>query len=69
MCILHIITRLLLNSTFLVYFRTLGEDSSPRSSIINELNVQELEMLLEAYFVQIDGTLNNLSNVRLVVYL
>lgn len=27
------------------------------------LDVEELEMLLEAYFVQIDGTLNNLSTV------
>eukprot|EP00268_Persea_americana_P018244 TRINITY_DN1903_c0_g1_i1.p1 TRINITY_DN1903_c0_g1~~TRINITY_DN1903_c0_g1_i1.p1 ORF type:complete len:497 (-),score=122.61 TRINITY_DN1903_c0_g1_i1:795-2285(-) len=28
------------------------------------LDVEELEMLLEAYFVQIDGTLNNLSTLR-----
>ncbi|KAK9941849.1 hypothetical protein M0R45_007542 [Rubus argutus] len=28
------------------------------------LNVEELEMLLEAYFVQIDGTLNKLSTLR-----
>lgn len=27
------------------------------------LDVEELEMLLEAYFVQIDGTLNKLSTV------
>ena len=27
------------------------------------LDVEELEMLLEAYFVQIDGTLNDLSTV------
>lgn len=27
------------------------------------LDVQELEMLLEAYFVQIDSTLNNVSTV------
>lgn len=26
-------------------------------------NIEELEMLLEAYFVQIDGTLNKLSHV------
>ncbi|XP_034227513.1 magnesium transporter MRS2-3-like [Prunus dulcis] len=29
-----------------------------------QLDVQELEMLLEAYFVQIDGILNKLSTVR-----
>ncbi|KAK7276829.1 hypothetical protein RIF29_17975 [Crotalaria pallida] len=29
-----------------------------------QLDVVELEMLLEAYFVQIDGTLNNLSTLR-----
>ncbi|XP_004296095.1 PREDICTED: magnesium transporter MRS2-3-like [Fragaria vesca subsp. vesca] len=29
-----------------------------------QLDVEELEMLLEAYFVQIDGTLNNLSTLR-----
>ncbi|ONK74585.1 uncharacterized protein A4U43_C03F8000 [Asparagus officinalis] len=28
------------------------------------LNIEELEMLLEAYFVQIDSTLNNLSTLR-----
>lgn len=28
------------------------------------LDVEELEMLLEAYFVQVDGTLNKLSTVR-----
>eukprot|EP00494_Astrolonche_serrata_P008070 UN08104 len=27
-------------------------------------NIEELEMLLEAYFVQIDGTLNKLSHLR-----
>ncbi|KAF8050620.1 hypothetical protein N665_1922s0006 [Sinapis alba] len=37
--------------------------SSTRSCMTNKLNVQELEMLLEAYFVQIDGTLNKLSTV------
>jgi hypothetical protein len=26
-------------------------------------NIEELEMLLEAYFVQVDGTLNKLYNV------
>ena len=29
----------------------------------NKFDVEELEMLLEAYFVQIDGTLNKLSTV------
>jgi hypothetical protein len=31
-------------------------------------NIEELEMLLEAYFVQIDGTLNKLSHVRVVPF-
>ncbi|KAJ4886942.1 Magnesium transporter MRS2-3 [Raphanus sativus] len=38
--------------------------SSSQSGMTNKLNVQELEMLLEAYFVQIDGTLNKLSTLR-----
>ncbi|KAL0857236.1 hypothetical protein Bca101_062390 [Brassica carinata] len=37
---------------------------STRSGMTCKLNVQELEMLLEAYFVQIDGTLNKLSTLR-----
>ncbi|WZZ28686.1 hypothetical protein YC2023_012087 [Brassica napus] len=37
--------------------------SSTQSGMTNKLNVQELEMLLEAYFVQIDGTLNKLSTL------
>lgn len=38
--------------------------SSTRSITTGKtLDVEELEMLLEAYFVQIDGTLNNLSTV------
>lgn len=37
--------------------------SSTRSATTNKLDVEELEMLLEAYFVQIDGTLNKLSTV------
>ncbi|XP_042416925.1 magnesium transporter MRS2-3-like isoform X2 [Zingiber officinale] len=36
---------------------------STRSSS-KHLDVQELEMLLEAYFIQIDSTLNNLSTLR-----
>ncbi|CAK9175110.1 unnamed protein product [Ilex paraguariensis] len=38
--------------------------STTRSAISKQLDVEELEMLLEAYFVQIDGTLNNLSTLR-----
>ncbi|CAH8385188.1 unnamed protein product [Eruca vesicaria subsp. sativa] len=38
--------------------------TSSQSCMTNKLNVQELEMLLEAYFVQIDGTLNKLSTLR-----
>lgn len=33
------------------------------SSIIKNIDVEELEMILEAYFVQIEGTLNRLSAV------
>lgn len=36
---------------------------SYRSQILTRSEVQELEMILEAYFVQIDGTLNKLSTV------
>ncbi|XP_011030312.1 PREDICTED: magnesium transporter MRS2-3-like isoform X1 [Populus euphratica] len=38
--------------------------STTRSSISKHLDVGELEMLLEAYFVQIDGTLNKLCTLR-----
>ncbi|KAI5661193.1 hypothetical protein M9H77_20516 [Catharanthus roseus] len=38
--------------------------STTHSSIGKQLDVEELEMLLEAYFVQIDGTLNKLSTLR-----
>ncbi|KAG4160628.1 hypothetical protein ERO13_D01G008930v2 [Gossypium hirsutum] len=38
--------------------------STTRSAISKHLDVEELEMLLEAYFVQIDGTLNKLSTLR-----
>ncbi|GMI88304.1 ARABIDOPSIS THALIANA MAGNESIUM TRANSPORT 4, magnesium transporter 4 [Hibiscus trionum] len=38
--------------------------SSDHSFIGKQFNVQELEMLLEAYFVQVDGTLNKLSTLR-----
>lgn len=37
--------------------------STTRSVFGKHLDVEELEMLLEAYFVQIDGTLNKLSTV------
>ncbi|XP_022777362.1 magnesium transporter MRS2-3-like [Durio zibethinus] len=38
--------------------------STTHSAIIKHLDVEELEMLLEAYFIQIDGTLNKLSTLR-----
>uniref|UniRef100_A0A5B6Z0Q8 Magnesium transporter n=1 Tax=Davidia involucrata TaxID=16924 RepID=A0A5B6Z0Q8_DAVIN len=38
--------------------------STTHSAISKHLDVDELEMLLEAYFVQIDGTLNKLSTLR-----
>ncbi|CAN6685495.1 unnamed protein product [Malus baccata var. baccata] len=38
--------------------------SSTHSAMGKVLDVEELEMLLEAYFVQIDGTLNKLSTLR-----
>ncbi|KAI3774656.1 hypothetical protein L1987_49215 [Smallanthus sonchifolius] len=38
--------------------------STTRSGISRHLDIEELEMLLEAYFVQIDGTLNKLSTLR-----
>ncbi|XP_041999441.1 magnesium transporter MRS2-3-like [Salvia splendens] len=44
--------------------RSHGTHTSTHSAISNKLDVEELEMLLEAYFVQIDGTLNKLSTLR-----
>ncbi|KAI8554622.1 hypothetical protein RHMOL_Rhmol05G0112200 [Rhododendron molle] len=41
-----------------------GTHTSTTHSVISKLDVEELEMLLEAYFVQIDGTLNKLSTLR-----
>lgn len=38
--------------------------STTYSATTNKLDVEELEMLLEAYFVQIDGSLNKLSTLR-----
>ncbi|PWA52238.1 magnesium transporter MRS2-D [Artemisia annua] len=41
---------------------TLGRESRiTRNTTIKHRDIEELEMLLEAYFVQIDGTLNKLS--------
>jgi len=46
------------------------EPHSPKSSTttttvtVKRLNVEELEMLLEAYFVVIDGIVNRVSTVR-----
>ena len=42
--------------------------STTQSAISKHLDVEELEMLLEAYFVQIDGTLNKLSTVCKIIY-
>ncbi|XP_051149602.1 magnesium transporter MRS2-3 [Andrographis paniculata] len=41
-----------------------GTRTSTHSAVSKHLDVEELEMLLEAYFVQIDGTLNKLSTLR-----
>ncbi|XP_074312749.1 magnesium transporter MRS2-3-like [Silene latifolia] len=38
--------------------------SMTHSAVSKHLDVEELEMLLEAYFVQIDGTLNKLTTLR-----
>ncbi|OIV92382.1 hypothetical protein TanjilG_09980 [Lupinus angustifolius] len=43
-----------------------GTGSTTYSNVIKQNDVGELEMLLEAYFVQIDGTLNKLSMVMTV---
>lgn len=42
---------------------TNSSNTSSSSGDSKHLDVEELEMLLEAYFVQIDGTLNKLSAV------
>ncbi|PIN08914.1 Magnesium transporters: CorA family [Handroanthus impetiginosus] len=39
-------------------------DTSMQSATARNLDVEELEMILEAYFVQIEGTLNKLSTLR-----
>lgn len=41
--------------------------TSTHSVAIKTVDVEELEMILEAYFVQIEGTLNKLSTVCVVV--
>ncbi|KAF7840720.1 magnesium transporter MRS2-3 [Senna tora] len=52
------------------HHNALGRDShgtrtsTTYSAVTKQLDVEELEMLLEAYFVQIDGTLNKLSTLR-----
>ncbi|KAK4486087.1 hypothetical protein RD792_008755 [Penstemon davidsonii] len=38
--------------------------TSAHTAITKNLDVEELEMILEAYFVQIDGTLNKLSTLK-----
>ena len=40
-----------------------ASSTSTSTTSAKPLDVEELEMLLEAYFVQIDGTLNKLSTV------
>ncbi|XP_047338034.1 magnesium transporter MRS2-3 isoform X2 [Impatiens glandulifera] len=42
-------------------YGTRTTSASHSSSVSKHLDVEELEMLLEAYFVQVDGTLNKLS--------
>lgn len=39
------------------------KSSKSRGASARHVEVAELEMLLEAYFVQVDGTLNKLSTV------
>ncbi|GAA0167146.1 RNA splicing factor [Lithospermum erythrorhizon] len=41
-----------------------GTHTSTTRSATSKLDVEELEMLLEAYFVQVDGTLNKLSTLK-----
>lgn len=47
-----------------------SSSTSSTNSSHGKLDVEELEMLLEAYFVQIDGTINKLSAVsQIIVFL
>lgn len=41
--------------------------ASMARNVVKHRDVEELEMLLEAYFVQIDGTMNKLSTVRISI--
>lgn len=52
----------------IVRSRSSSSSSSSSTSHGGKLDVEELEMLLEAYFVQIDGTLNKLSTVCLKLH-
>ncbi|CAI0451289.1 unnamed protein product [Linum tenue] len=45
-------------------FSALSRTLTSTTTMSKHLDVEELEMLLEAYFVQIDGTLNKLSTLR-----
>jgi protein-arginine kinase activator protein McsA len=59
---------LIFNITFALVFREEehhgDETESGHESFANvKPDIQELEMLLEAYFVQVDGTLNKLCHV------
>jgi hypothetical protein len=44
------------------------ESSGDESSAHVKPDIQELEMLLEAYFVQVDGTLNKLCHVSSISF-
>ncbi|WOL08001.1 magnesium transporter MRS2-I-like [Canna indica] len=52
------------NSPFLVSKASRVSRASVATLHGNEYDVEELEMLLEAYFVQLDGTLNKLNTLR-----
>lgn len=47
--------------------RDVETETVRESSAYVKPDVEELEMLLEAYFVQIDGTLNKLYNVCFIL--
>lgn len=50
---------------FMFRYDKLGAETESSHESLGEIkaNIEELEMLLEAYFVQIDGTLNKISHV------
>ncbi|XP_049933457.1 magnesium transporter MRS2-3 isoform X3 [Nymphaea colorata] len=54
----------LLNESSMLRVDSHGTHAVSTDSSNKHLDVEELEMLLEAYFVQIDGTLNKLSTLR-----